>query len=555
MIQECLDVFKEIEKRDPRFPIRNRIPKNGTYYLINIEKNTISDPIEINYDKKEDDYKNKPLEFSYINELDFYSNMLNANKAIDAPKKKVHSNNMYSIFFKEENVNEMKDLFIENYYNALEKIDDKNKKIGKEFIKKYGEINVKELNKNKNFIIKNFDKIIKKDSLSGDDKRYIKIFIVKNDKEETINDYKREYLRYMYQYAPLKPSLTYFVGKEAFAPPTNFISYNSKKPFIINNLGFKSPFSIKVEDAIKLVELSNLMEFMAKKNYYTLYVDIYKKEILYEEDVSNYFRGYKIYFDYVKNLFTITNAYFFNKTIIPLEIDVKEYIKLKHKNNKESYDADFYGLITDSEKLIKNINLIFFFKNKNKRLEEKYRGKIDKMVLENGEYSFLEKMIEDYIHFNVKNNSNKSWSLILQFNYYINLKEHYGNKKGEFMDLKNVIIKKIKNEEELTSDEEILYAMGQVLRKIQYYTREKDKNMNFIIDFINCKDPDKLKDKFARKIRRHSYIIKAYKYMENPIIAQILMHDFSNKVDYKMIMAGYLDNNILFKKEESEEEI
>lgn len=472
MIKECLEIYKKLPFVPPEI-------KNSTCYLANIDKQEI----------RKVDNKSE-----FVKTLNFYSTAISSNKFIDAPKKKIHSNNMYSVFFKEENYDSVKGTFLNNYYNCLLKIDNKNKKTGSIFCKKYDSINTEELEEIRNFLTTNFDKVEK----TGEDKKYIKIFIVKDKEEETINLYKQEYMRYMYQYVPLKPDFVEIVEDKVYTAPSNFISYNTNKSFLVNSIGFKSPFVLEIEDAIKLFEMAKTMEDIAKQNRYVLYVDVVNDLFLLEKPKN--FNGYKLTFSYENKTFTIVNCE--SEEERNSLVEIKEVIKNR---------IDVKDVISRKE------------------LEE----------------MFLNKSIDNIIRNSIRRNV-KPWQLTTQINYYIN----YKGKELELMNFREEVSNKLKNEENLTTDNEMLYAMGQVLRKIQYNTEAKDKNMNFILEFLDCKDSEKIKEKFAKKLNKYAHNIKAYNYMENPVISQILTHDFERKVDYKMVVAGYLDENYLFKRKE-----
>lgn len=464
MIKECLEVYKKLPFVPPEI-------KNSTCYLANIDKGEI---------RKVDNNS------EFVKTLNFYSTAISSNKFIDSPKKKVHSNNMYSVFFKEENYDSVKDTFLNNYYNCLLRIDNKNKKTGP--------IDIEEIEKIRNFLTNNFNEVEK----TGEDNKYIKIFVVDDNEEETINLYKQEYMRYMYQYVPLKADFVEVIDNKVYTAPSNFISYNAKKSFLVNDTGFKSPFSLEIEDAIKLFEMAKTMEDIAKQNRYILYVDVVNNLFLLEKPKK--FNGYKLTFSYENKTFTVVNCELEEEK--ELLIEIKEIIKNK---------IDVKNVISKKE------------------LEE----------------MFSNKSIDDIIRKAVRQNI-KPWQLTTQINYYIN----YKGKELELMNFREEVSSKLENEETLTTDNEMLYAMGQVLRKLQYNTEAKDKNMKFIIEFLDCKESDKLKDKFAKKINKYAHNIKAYNCMENPVISQILTHDFERKVDYKMVVAGYLDDNYLFKRKE-----
>lgn len=84
-------------ERRMKLLVDNYIPKDGTYILINMDREFSSKYIlEIVYDKKSGELHGKNDEwYNYIRYLDYNSKLIEMNKPVDT-KKVIHSNNMYS---------------------------------------------------------------------------------------------------------------------------------------------------------------------------------------------------------------------------------------------------------------------------------------------------------------------------------------------------------------------------------------------------------------------------------------------------------------------------
>lgn len=99
------------------------------------DKFEIQEPIEINNSKKADEEDIVIRDYDYIKFLDYNSSLISRNKPIDT-KKKIHSNNYLTLFFKKQSITtddekkKLNDKIIMEYYNLLKNIE-KNTQIKK----------------------------------------------------------------------------------------------------------------------------------------------------------------------------------------------------------------------------------------------------------------------------------------------------------------------------------------------------------------------------------------------------------------------------------------
>lgn len=109
MLQECMEVFRENEKKySMQWFWDNHIPKDGVYILINTQNGSvIGAPIRIRMDKRTGNIQGQECsQYELISFMDFYSNVTYSNKCLDVPQKMVHSNNMYTFFIKGKSLDE-----------------------------------------------------------------------------------------------------------------------------------------------------------------------------------------------------------------------------------------------------------------------------------------------------------------------------------------------------------------------------------------------------------------------------------------------------------------
>ncbi|ERT59130.1 hypothetical protein [Peptoniphilus sp. BV3C26] len=283
MIKECIEIFQEELKKDPNLILKSYLPKDGKYILVTMKENedwALSEPLTIKYDKKTKiiDGENS-LNYDFIKYLDYHSNILDSNKSMDF-KKLIQSSNYYSIFFKEniypkeesakiilsriyelldsgkfslDKIDEEKSIFKEEIYAGLDFEDvEKFKKFFSSILRyfdtlkdpytKYkdkeskvlyeenenilGIVNTEEVEKIRNWLIKNLDKF----NLNPDNKTYFKIFFVYEDKEKTKRAYKREQERYLRSNSFNKNKYNKEIDGKIFGLSNNNMGLNEKNP-------------------------------------------------------------------------------------------------------------------------------------------------------------------------------------------------------------------------------------------------------------------------------------------------------------------------------------
>lgn len=124
------------------------------------------------------------------------------------------------------------------------------------------------------------------------------------------------------------------------------------------------------------------------------------------------------------------------------------------------------------------------------------------------------------------------------------------------MEFQKNIEKKLKSNGKmvLDKDEEILFALGQVLRKIMNQSNIGDKKLSDISIFLNIQNSDRLIDKFYLMITRYSYLISLYDKRLNNAISQILTYNFTNdNIDKKWILAGFLNESYIYAEKKNED--
>ena len=121
MITECLQVFQKVLEKDENVILREYIPADGTYVLVDKNYQIKGEPVEIKMDKKTGIIDKSSEYYNEICFYDYHSKLISMNKPLD-PRKVIHSNNYYSFWVKKESIvnGKLTEEVIDQYYEILE---------------------------------------------------------------------------------------------------------------------------------------------------------------------------------------------------------------------------------------------------------------------------------------------------------------------------------------------------------------------------------------------------------------------------------------------------
>lgn len=584
MLEECLEIFKKNLDEDPDMVLRGYIPKDGKYYLVTMKEKgpwEVSPSFKIKYDKKEKKIENQPLNYSFIRDLDFNSNLLNMNKSLDS-KKAIHSSNYYSFFFKEnsceDNINKEA---IERYFsvlkNPIKKYKDKRaKNLYLENEEKLGSVNLEEVEKIENWLIENIDK---KELFDIDisSKDYFKIFFIYEDEEKTKKAYQMEQDRYLLTNLFNKNKYNIEVNGKTFGVSDDNLGINDKKPYLENlSRKVKQPYLISADTA----KLQNLffsyLSSSVKRGYKRIYFNTGSREISFEKNKN--FIGFELFLYPEKNEAAILDYNIYSKDFDDIEIQIKQFIEEYLPENAKAEDIskreDKYGLITEKKTLLNKIDSVFFYnyyqRNKynldNLNIKElnfkiiilNYGKSLEVAIINNNNkevVSILDKLLKDSIKYSLTNDYNTK--AITQFNYYLSLKEYYEKREENYMDFRENMKRKLESAGEISleGDKEIFFAVGQVLRKLLNYSNIGDKNLTFIRNFLGGQKTSRIIENLEHLLVTYAHNISAKDVRLNRAVSQILVHKFDNKkAEDRWIIAGFLEESYLYGKKLSEGE-
>ncbi len=582
MLRQCLEVFKHEYEKNPSMIMSGYTPKDGRYVLVQMsggvsEWKVISE-IDIKYDKKEKIVIGESEEYyPLVKELDYYSNLLEMNKPID-PKKAVHSSNYYSFSFKKSIINtKIDDEAIKRYFSVLKnpklKYKDKNSRdLYENNEEKLGVVNADEVEQIESWVIKN----IRNFDIDEKEKDYFKFLFVYPDETKTLEAFKREQLRYegtnifnSNKYNILKDGVVYGLSN-------NNMGLNAKKPYLANlDRHTPEPYLISVEEAMQQKHFFDYLQSVVSNKYYKIYIDTDNKRI----SLNNVPRvGLQLNLVPDRNEIGIIGYKKYVSDEIDLDISIRKHIDPSFHKSKEDEEKtknlEVYRRYIKRKEFFEVIDFVFFYNfliNNEYQLEEVKIKEVQlRQILIGYGYGFinwknfnktdylvntLERLIKDSIVYSLSKGYYRKAAQ--QFNVGVSLLEYFDKfKEDAVLDIRKIIKKKIISKDDylIESDEEALFATGQVMSYLLSQTNTKNKNMTFIQNMLYKRDGEKIVEELIMMMKRYKHIFSKSSVRVNLLASKILQYSFkdSSKVNDKWLIAGFLDECFIFTKAEKE---
>lgn len=579
MLSECISIFEKELEKDPDLVLNNYVPKDGRYCLVKMNDSDweVKSPLEIKFDKKNASVQgSNDIDYQLIKFLDYYSNLLEMNKSLD-PKKTIHTSNYYSFGFK-ENIftDKVNNEAITRYFSILKNPsskykDKKSKELYDQVEKSCGQVNVEEVEKIEDWLIKNLPNL----PVIEENKTYFKIFFIYEDLEKTKEAYKMEQARYVSTNIFNSNSFNIKIGGEIYGLSNNNMGLNSKKPYLANLSRMVSePYMLTTDEAIRQRDFFEYLQAYVRHKKYRIYFNTQDHTI--SDELGKKFTGYELILYPEKNEAAIkgfnhfVGKEFADRIRFFQLIEEKVYDEDKDRDKKLEKINKRYEIVGEARVLLERIDDVFFLNhlmnNYPNFTEANIRDQaVDNMVRSYGQiiidwayYSRdeglkdkLDRLVYDSLSmYSDKGYTNKARAA---FNYYLSLKEHfYGGVKDSFMSMQETMKGKILSKEDykLESDEECLFAIGQVMRFIQALNNMGNKNLSFIQTMQKRTDPRLIVEDFYVIINKYNHLISTQGRTRSSIlIAKILDYQFNKeKVSTLMLTAGFLDDNYLLKK-------
>lgn len=620
MIKDMLKPYKEAVSKDKDVILDNYTLKDGIYILLSPNRPieiTNNNYLIINRKSKEnemDEIKNPEL-YKLFKEMDYCSVILNddTNKCIDLPAKKIHSTNWMTLFIKKdicpeiakepinkeelvelingyyEKIKQSEDKFLEIYNNSLHKEHKIKGKEKDEFFNKYFKEQIEyirkperiqKIEKNKQFIIGNFDKIIENiKKFSNEFTGYIKIFI-----EESLDTYNLENEIYMIPRIFNVNDYNLFIDDEIYGLPANNITTNSKKPYLIlKTMQCSAPFRLKTNDVrysknyfewlntqgkFKEIKLDYYHEFDGtephKRNnsYYSIHLN--KNSEIDEYD--------NIPFDKPELKFTLFNVLGVmekiengnSSTKVMLQDEqIVDYKKLQQKFSENFFNNRMQGYFKDMEPDVKTNEFTaqmkaLFILGRDALYDFFNRG-IDVSVKH-----IVNKLTMDIIIEKLRNTvqGTNTWRLAKAYNLRVSFLKYFELGGMDVADrIKSTmdnLRRKLKLKELVIceNDDEFYFVAGQLAYYLFSQSESDKKTFGLFEPILSAKNPIQLKRRLSEIFAVYKHAISIDNISFKNAMAMVMGYETTNSIkdsNQDMLLAGILANNIFYEKKEDKQ--
>lgn len=577
MIEKLLETFSKMYKRDGDSLILDDYKLgDGVYVLVNLNTGKVLTEFEVNKNNKCEDNKYYQNIVKYFN----YSEIIGMNKAVDTKFKKIHSNQIYALKIKSNNLT--KEIFeksldyyhkkLENYRDDLTK--DKIKlKLYDELDDKTKEVDTESLSKIKNWIEKNIYGYYEEKA------KTINIYFVKTnlETEEEVEESYRDFERNMTKY--LRPNVFVrtdccIIDEESgkvLGVPNTWYTTNVDKPSLVNKGKINElPILLNAEEVILRDKLKSfLLKEMKKRNNFIYFnsLDIYATNKMIEN---------KLYTNLIQidrdsnGSVTFARIEYLNNNEFSFEIsDIVDFTK-----NEKMADDYFVG-VANLEKTKELFNKNIF----NNRLDGYFSGmKIERDSLKNFTMKYkdnfynwfflgnnqvgyiIEKLLLERFRIALNNNKERKYKIKKIINLCFNLEQNLNMEdyKGDKMELKERLKTNLETKEDwkIQDDKEFAFNLGQLLYYLNTKVKGKDRNtFEFLRSYfqIDVKDLEMVVNKISR-----SFMNKCYETLSNKsktVLASLMAYLEEKKfteLKYNLLLLGATTNCQLFANTEEE---
>lgn len=591
MLQEALEVFKQQLQNEngERLVLDAHIPKDGTYRLIEMSEGEwrIKKTLDIIYDKKKEALVGTADgDYRLIQELDYYSKLVEMNKPIDS-KKVIHSNQYLSLAVKKESIalGKLTNEILKGYYdilkNPISKYENKvkAKQLYESIEKKLGLPDIALLSEIEDYV---FTHNIW-EGIPLEKKDYVKVFFIFSDIEKTRRYYKTESKRYLIPNIYNNNQFNTMDHGEIVGLPNNNMGMNSKKPYLENkSRKVRVPYLLNQKEVLLQSEFFDYLMGEVSQRRVNIYVDNYEGESNIRtytdvEQPSDLESGYYFRCRKEKNEVAIIESdvitYFSTKFDSPFRL--KNYIEILEEYVQKSkliYDKPIENLWE-----IKNlINGVFFEGklNHNYFTDEGdlniYDGTLKRCLLESrnalaawfwrGEDSRIEIVFDKFSLELIKNSlrNGKIFAAQRQFNLrwslleFLNSDWRIGSTMSEIRRQLREHINMGRNQEwDFYSDEEFAYGVGQAVSYLLSLSKANDKNHAFINPFLDAKNVEVIRKKLLQLYKKYNYQIEHRETSRgSQLLSQIIVYEPKN-IYPEYIMAGFAATSLIYEKKET----
>lgn len=515
---------------------------------------------------------------------EYYSGIINQNKGLDLPAKKIHSSSPFVIWFKKKSCEALFESF-EGYFNNAKKYFD--------------ESDFELINKVHYFCKNKLKALLDEEKKLIDefkDESYIKIYF-----DYDIQLIKKGFKRYLG--SKLFNKEDYNLHYDEFGLSDFLNGDNQKKLFLMHKTShFNVNNHISRKEAYNLYLFKRLIEnkpraklpnplpiFIDQEELNTRVVELYNREgvlsfheIIYKilnehkKDLSNYYLifwskqgGLKIHdLDFVPrfrfslddfeitNLFDIKNSFESRvKNVFQFELEIVQKLfnnVLIQKTKENKINFRYFDDIEYNSKYMTQTTYLNVLRYRKSFYDYIYKSKTNAITKTNFYDLLVSAILDDIKHDEIKNNFHTlEINIKEKLNIYFSLNKNFG---GENMASKIPILrdklKKLLDEPEthIETDEEFAFDAGQLIYYIIYQSEAASKTHALLEPFITKNDPTLFKVAITRGIDQYKHKLPYGTKRFQKLASEILAYDCSSKVKelLPILLAGYFSNSLLF---------
>lgn len=588
MLEAGLAVFRKmLERYGDQVILDEYLPKDGTYLFVELEEDGYREikRMNIQYDKKEKVVlgMEEGEWYRFLCCLDYYSKLIDMNKPVDA-KKQIHSNQYLAFAVKKEVLKGKKltEEAMKGYYERLAFPDNRYQKKQDQFLyqtvkEKLGDPDRETIGRIKSYVTDG--KLW--DGVDLGRKDYLKIFFVYPDWEQTKRIYKRENERYLIPCIYNSNDFNKWgeLG-QVMGLPNNNMGMNAKKPYLANRSRKTTvPILMGKEDVLLQNKMFDYWMALASQGKVHLYIDTNEEEPLMraylpQEEPKQMVGGYYVHlrkgkeleiqhWDAVTDYYEMMEHPFYLREVMPIPDKYKEKTKLPYQmpcrrlfDMKPCFDIILFG-----GKLFQNL----FMKEQDisitdvviKRCLLECRDRVVSWFYcgdEEGAKRILKKITMELIFHSMARG--EVLQARNQFNLLISLMDHWNQNRRweEFMEnIRNQlrIYLNADGDWNLESEEEFAYALGQAAMFFLSRSRASKLPSHAINGLINVKTHNMAKEKLMKLFNKYNYDIDLLRSKRvRTLMAHIMLFKPKGELNQKMILAGMMDDLLLYEKQE-----
>ncbi len=580
MLRECLEVFEYMLTREGEsLVLDSYVPADGTYILVGRDGSQKA-VMDVRMDKKTKKVDHSHPFFEEFCFCDYHSQLLSMNKPVDA-KKVIHSNNYLSFFVKKDSIasGKLTESLINGYYDTLKDPVNQKYKKSKEAVKIYtrfeteeGGVDKTQAEEKKCWIKEH---IFSLDEVDLDRKDYLKIFF-EADREE----YEREGRRYLLPNIYNSNDYNIEIENTVYGLPDNNLGMNAKKPFLsIKSRKYPASYLLAGEQVLLQKKFFDYLMNLVSAGFYHIYIDTSQKkitgcrtgevpeavesgyylrirkgkteaEILEQDHVSGYTQKLEPSFEFRELIRGRSEKYQARYGKYYKRTDAGGLINEVFFSNylTGNYMTDA-GAITITDGILKQ-NLLLA---RGAVFDWTYKG------IDRGFGKLLEKISVNLIKGSLLNGYQER--AVWQLNLRLSFKEYFSKKEEKnvsemISDLQERVKRKVYSDVliPLENDREYYYAVGQLTAYLFSLNKAKEKNQSMLNPFLNAKTDEIIKKRLLQIYKRYNYRIPHYYQRVKNILGMVEGYKPDGKVDQEMIILGYVDNSVLYNKEEIKDE-